>query len=498
MTAPDQPRASDRDELIKKVTAALAPFAHAHKHAEYYVPEALPDEFAMAFPKSGTYSSGDGPTPFRLTYADFRRAADTLDLIAELKAPAPAKVPEDVQAVIDGLRAGLIPTEEVEASDRAITLYDIGGAEELMEQGADALTAATARIAELEADRRSDNAVRPADAGAHHPGPTVVYYGPYQGSAGSADGGPAWRDQYGVLLIPQPPAPQDAGAVPQPVAWRKKIYGKWAVSTEKLYQDDEPLYTSLVPNQPGVGEPVADRIDLDIEPGVERPLSAETQAALREIDAHRGVPSQPAPSPVGMEGWRDIATAPNDRGILIWDGKDGGAHLAWWSDDFEGNGEGAWTDWAALSLYSGNYRTYQPTHWMPLPKPPGSFPSPPEATAGVGERRSAGAILEFTNLILHGDAEHRRWLMEAANAYLDGNPLPPPRSVSPAQPEAGTPEQGKGVTVTREMIGAARRAFRRIGYHSTDERMNAALTAAIAVMTPATLEEIRVRYEGKR
>lgn len=42
--------------------------------------------------------------------------------------------------------------------------------------------------------------------------------------------------------------------------------------------------------------------------------------------------------------------------------------------------------------------------------------------------RRAGAILEFTNLILHGDEEHRRWLMEAANAYLDGKPMPPPRA----------------------------------------------------------------------
>lgn len=36
-------------------------------------------------------------------------------------------------------------------------------------------------------------------------------------------------------------------------------------------------------------------------------------------------------------------------------------------------------------------------------------------------------VLEFAKAILHGDEDHRAWLMEAAQAYLDGKKLPAPR-----------------------------------------------------------------------
>ncbi len=37
--------------------------------------------------------------------------------------------------------------------------------------------------------------------------PLQVYYGPFRGSAGSYDGGSAWRTADGYLISPQPPAP---------------------------------------------------------------------------------------------------------------------------------------------------------------------------------------------------------------------------------------------------------------------------------------------------
>lgn len=39
------------------------------------------------------------------------------------------------------------------------------------------------------------------------------------------------------------------------------------------------------------------------------------------------------------------------------------------------------------------------------------------------------AIRDFTHKVLHGDEEHKGWLLEAAECYLKGVPLPPPRGV---------------------------------------------------------------------
>jgi hypothetical protein len=36
-------------------------------------------------------------------------------------------------------------------------------------------------------------------------------------------------------------------------------------------------------------------------------------------------------------------------------------------------------------------------------------------------------IRAFAKAILHGDDEHREWLMEAAEAFIAQSPLPPPR-----------------------------------------------------------------------
>lgn len=35
------------------------------------------------------------------------------------------------------------------------------------------------------------------------------------------------------------------------------------------------------------------------------------------------------------------------------------------------------------------------------------------------------AVLEFAEAIMHGDAEHRRWLRAAAEAFVAEKPLPP-------------------------------------------------------------------------
>lgn len=45
----------------------------------------------------------------------------------------------------------------------------------------------------------------------------------------------------------------------------------------------------------------------------------------------------------------------------------------------------------------------------------------------VGEDYDAKKIREFARLILHGDEEHRDWLIEAADAFIAGEEMPPPR-----------------------------------------------------------------------
>ncbi len=36
-------------------------------------------------------------------------------------------------------------------------------------------------------------------------------------------------------------------------------------------------------------------------------------------------------------------------------------------------------------------------------------------------------VHEFARRILHGDKEHQAWLLDAAEAFTRGNPMPPPR-----------------------------------------------------------------------
>lgn len=49
----------------------------------------------------------------------------------------------------------------------------------------------------------------------------------------------------------------------------------------------------------------------------------------------------------------------------------------------------------------------------------------------TGDQRWAVAVHNFARAILHGDEEHRAWLLDAADAFVDGRALPPPRGNEP-------------------------------------------------------------------
>lgn len=44
-------------------------------------------------------------------------------------------------------------------------------------------------------------------------------------------------------------------------------------------------------------------------------------------------------------------------------------------------------------------------------------------------------VISFARAVQHGDDEHRRWLMEAAEAFVAGKPLPAVRQLSPSPTE---------------------------------------------------------------
>lgn len=43
-------------------------------------------------------------------------------------------------------------------------------------------------------------------------------------------------------------------------------------------------------------------------------------------------------------------------------------------------------------------------------------------------------VRDFAKAILHGDQNHRAWLLEAAEAFINGEPVPPPKLPSPSNP----------------------------------------------------------------
>ena len=64
------------------------------------------------------------------------------------------------------------------------------------------------------------------------------------------------------------------------------------------------------------------------------------------------------------------------------------------------------------------------------------------------ERRSA--VLAFAEAVLHGDEEHRIWLMEAAECWVAGRDLPVPRSGT----KTWIPEIGERVRVADHCVDA--------------------------------------------
>lgn len=70
----------------------------------------------------------------------------------------------------------------------------------------------------------------------------------------------------------------------------------------------------------------------------------------------------------GGEAWRPIESAPKDATCILV-GHDEAVFSAWWEESANG-----WVD-GTTDLYE-EYRTYEPTHWMPLPALPAAAPQP--------------------------------------------------------------------------------------------------------------------------
>ncbi len=67
--------------------------------------------------------------------------------------------------------------------------------------------------------------------------------------------------------------------------------------------------------------------------------------------------------------WQSIETAPRD-GTTILVGHSESVFSAWWEPDGwkTGSGVAGWVD--GCTNNDGDYSTYEPTHWQPLPPPP--------------------------------------------------------------------------------------------------------------------------------
>lgn len=65
--------------------------------------------------------------------------------------------------------------------------------------------------------------------------------------------------------------------------------------------------------------------------------------------------------------WKPISTAPKERDAQF---------LGWDGDSIEKTWEG-WKDNGKPVYVFADYRRWEPTHWMPLPKPPPAEPTAP-------------------------------------------------------------------------------------------------------------------------
>lgn len=96
--------------------------------------------------------------------------------------------------------------------------------------------------------------------------------------------------------------------------------------------------------------------DISVNTAFKLALAEERQAANDRID---GLLAAAPPEPT----WQPIETAPKDGTNVLAVGESGLADVLRWSDDWSSKRVFCWTD--------GEY-TFKPTHWMPLPAPPGA------------------------------------------------------------------------------------------------------------------------------
>lgn len=72
--------------------------------------------------------------------------------------------------------------------------------------------------------------------------------------------------------------------------------------------------------------------------------------------------------------WQPIETAPTN-GTVIWLAKEGLMRLGLWTDgaqhESHGSEGGGWIDWVNAQGTGPRGLRFAPTHWMPLPTPPG-------------------------------------------------------------------------------------------------------------------------------
>ena len=133
---------------------------------------------------------------------------------------------------------------------------------------------------------------------------------------------------------------------------------------------------------------------------------------------------EPAPQPsAGPVAWMPIETAPEDGTAVlvmrdIWPGTESGhaekcnGHntyvAAWWAG--ENAGRGAWVCY--MGSVCDPHCPIEPTHWMPLPKPPGeTHPQPSAEPVACPSCQAAHAVL---------DADESKIIRNAKDGYPDG------------------------------------------------------------------------------
>ena len=119
--------------------------------------------------------------------------------------------------------------------------------------------------------------------------------------------------------------------------------------------------------------------------------------------------------------------------------------------------------------------------------------------AGQSAGSGAETVKQFARAVLHGDDEHRGWLMEAAECFVAGKPLPEPRGKGTQQPAPDSPRTGdegtEWVLVPTRMDAGMIAAFWRWKNTGSDtpgefgdDRSDAAAYRAMIAARPAALE----------